>query len=671
MSGRAKGILAVLAVAVGLLAGLPASASAATFTVNDVGDQSDNDLNDGICDRDPGTSGKQCTLRAAVEQANFAAGSRDTITFGSALTGNTIFPSSEFDVDTPMVIDGGDCGDETIAHQPCVRVDNPSLGAIAFIVMGDDVSIRGLAVTGVASFPAIAVQEGANRFKLRNSWLGLDLDQNAEGSAVGVQLEGNGAMIGGTTGADRNVFAYNSGGHINIQQGSENKVRGNYFGTEADGTTPAGSPVPGIEIDADREGTGVENPSDTVGTVIGASVSSSAVSTTKCDGGCNVISNSSIGVFDRGDGTTVKGNFIGLDKTGAGLPNTSSGVDERGIGATIGGETSAERNFIAGMGSGVFKFFGTDMSVKRNFIGLNSAGTAVATGSSLDTGIHIGAGGLAARNRIAGCVTGINMENAGGRAVRNKIGLDKNGDDLPGASITGIRVSQADNIVGEPGAGNTIGNSGTGILINAGDRNVAQANYIGVGAAGAAHPNTGVGILVQSSGATSPDDNEIGGTTGASENVISNSGSDAIRISAGSGMPSGNEIRRNRGKANGSTNNDLFIDLEGTDGFGNGNVNLHSNIEAPTIEDTLPGDATRTHAEGVDAQPNATIYIFRTSAAATFSPNRINAFVDTAVANGSGDWSANFPQIPTGQRLTALQLDPTDGSSELALAIAP
>jgi hypothetical protein len=131
-------------------------------------------------------------------------------------------------------------------------------------------------------------------------------------------------------------------------------------------------------------------------------------------------------------------------------------------------------------------------------------------------------------------------------------------------------------------------------------------------------------------------------------------------------------IKRNRGKDNGAGEgaNGLFIELLGPEGFGNtGGPN--DAIGAPAITNADPGDVTRTHIEGTGAEPGATIYIFRTSSAAGASPNRINAFVKTTTADGSGNFSTNFSQIPSGQQLTALQLDAADGSSELALAVAP
>jgi hypothetical protein len=265
--------------------------------------------------------------------------------------------------------------------------------------------------------------------------------------------------------------------------------------------------------------------------------------------------------------------------------------------------------------------------------------------------------------------------------VRNKIGVDKGGGDVSGG-FQGIRVTGGNNTIGEPDAGNTIGNT-TSDAINieglsddpSGDDNTVQGNFIGVDSGGASHPNDGAGILVQYNLGTA-NDNVIGGSSAGAENVISNSGDDAIRLVSGDmggEAVSGNQIKRNRGKDNGTgvpAGEGLFIDLEGTNGFGNGDADVQGGIDEPEITNDFPEEATRSHLEGT-CVAGATIYVFRTSSPAEFSPPRINAFVKTTACQIGGTFSTNFSQIPSGQRLTALQLDPTDGSSELAPAVDP
>ena len=89
------GVLLVALLAAVVVGTKPAGAST-TFTVTDNGDAADSNITDTRCDTDP-ASGKQCTLRAAIEEANDTNGA-DTIDFdiGTSGTGaKTISPGSE------------------------------------------------------------------------------------------------------------------------------------------------------------------------------------------------------------------------------------------------------------------------------------------------------------------------------------------------------------------------------------------------------------------------------------------------------------------------------------------------------------------------------------------------------------------------------------------------
>lgn len=102
------GLLAAL-VAVGMMLAINEQAYAAsTFTVNLTGDQPDFSGSDGRCDADASAfNGVQCTLRAAIQQANAAPGA-DTINFNVPGIGvKTISPASALpDVTEQVTIDG-------------------------------------------------------------------------------------------------------------------------------------------------------------------------------------------------------------------------------------------------------------------------------------------------------------------------------------------------------------------------------------------------------------------------------------------------------------------------------------------------------------------------------------------------------------------------------------
>src|SRR5215211_882622 len=93
-------------VMVGLLAPR-AYAAPSTFTVNLTADTPDANLSNTACDVNPSASGNQCTLRAAIQQANVSAGA-DTINFNISGTGvHTISPTSPLpDITKPVIING-------------------------------------------------------------------------------------------------------------------------------------------------------------------------------------------------------------------------------------------------------------------------------------------------------------------------------------------------------------------------------------------------------------------------------------------------------------------------------------------------------------------------------------------------------------------------------------
>jgi hypothetical protein len=87
------------------LVAVASPAWADTFTVNKKGDAGDRKLNDSRCDSKR-ENGKQCTLRAAIEEANDTAGA-DTIDFDISGPTQTIKPESQLPTITDtLTIDG-------------------------------------------------------------------------------------------------------------------------------------------------------------------------------------------------------------------------------------------------------------------------------------------------------------------------------------------------------------------------------------------------------------------------------------------------------------------------------------------------------------------------------------------------------------------------------------
>src|SRR3954451_8485459 len=100
----ASGRGAALAIAA-LVFFAPAAASAATFTVNTVGDAADPTPADGLCDVDPG-AGNQCTLRSSINASN-TSGPDDIIEFDFPTEPTTIGLANDLPAVTDAVLIDG------------------------------------------------------------------------------------------------------------------------------------------------------------------------------------------------------------------------------------------------------------------------------------------------------------------------------------------------------------------------------------------------------------------------------------------------------------------------------------------------------------------------------------------------------------------------------------
>jgi parallel beta-helix repeat protein len=192
----------------------------------------------------------------------------------------------------------------------------------------------------------------------------------------GVAVNGSdGNVIGGTSASDRNVISGNRLRGVLFFNGAQNNVvRGNYIGTNADGSQAVPNEV-GVYT--------FHSPNNWIG---GASA-----------GAGNLVSGNAIfGVYLLGSGSTgnvVQGNSIGVDAAGnPSLGNGRMGVDVNGgIGNTIGGSAPGAGNVIAGnQEDGVRIFYGSNNTIRSNTIyanagpGINlSGGNAVSPNDGL------------------------------------------------------------------------------------------------------------------------------------------------------------------------------------------------------------------------------------------------------------------------------------------------
>jgi hypothetical protein len=397
----AAGLLVAAMMAASVTAGAPAHASN-IHTVNVNGDQPDTNPGDGFCNADisPGVQG--CTLRAAIQESNENPGA-DRINFNLPFA--SIQPRSPLPfIRNQTTIDGYtqpgaspntlQAGDNAVIR---VELDGTFAGNASGLeffrtVSGDNPSnsvVQGLAINNFAG-DGVSVFGGLG-IRIEGNFIGTDTSgTNDRGNgASGVTIrEGSGDDIGGAhivgdgTPASRNVISGNGSDGVRILFGpSNNKVKGNYIGTDKDGTDNL------TNDDMGNDGSGVAifeaNDNEVGGSTAGTG---------------NVISNNdSNGVsINKSTGNKVLGNRIGTDRTGKkDLGNFGDGVFvSDAANNTIGDGTSGGANTIAFSDrTGVNITEGGD-SIPNNTNGNRILSNSIFSNGDFFPGIALNSGGL-------------------------------------------------------------------------------------------------------------------------------------------------------------------------------------------------------------------------------------------------------------------------------------
>lgn len=137
----------------------------------------------------------------------------------------------------------------------------------------------------------------AGTAKIGNGWYGVEISQHDN-------------VVGGTTAAARNVISGNGMDGVSLYLASSynNKVQGNYIGTDYTGTKDLGNAWAGVSITNDAHNN-----------LVGGSTSSA----------CNVIAGNEqygVGIYNHSVYNTVQMNCIGVASNGKSLPNTKNPI---------------------------------------------------------------------------------------------------------------------------------------------------------------------------------------------------------------------------------------------------------------------------------------------------------------------------------------------------------
>ncbi len=378
--------------------------AAATFTVNRIGDASDRNLANAACDTST-NAGSQCTLRAAIQEANDTPGA-DVIRFNITSASKVIAPRSPLPPITGRVTingysqPGASVNTRAVGNNAVLRIvlDGVDAGAAAvgLDIEANNSTIRGLVIQRWAG---AGVEVAGTGNTISGNFIGTNAAGNAaRANGRGIVVRGSGHVIGGAARSARNLVSGNGSSGIRLFDVSGVLIAGNYVGTNAAGTTGLQNGDTGVHF----EGGSVN--------VIGSGTG----------GAPNLISgNEQEGLkLDGTSNSRVLGNLIGTDATGtAGIGNGQDGIGLISADAnTIGGTTAAQRNTVSD----------------------NQVGIALENSDG---------------NTVAG----------------NRLGTKANGTGNLGNRFGGISISGSDNqIGGASGAGNVIANTvnGSGIFIS-------------------------------------------------------------------------------------------------------------------------------------------------------------------------------------------------------------
>lgn len=313
-----------------LLAADPAHA-VTTFTVNQTSDFEDTNLTDNACDT-LGLIGSQCTLRAAIQQANATAnsGGPDLIKFAIFGDGpHTIQPSTQLPTITrPVTIDGYSqpgATENTLTQPgktnavPKIELRGPGTDPFTVGFMHgldihfetSNVVVKGLIIN---NFSVDGIRIGGTNSRVEGNFIGTDPSVTSDqgNGRYGVSVGGANNTIGGTTPASRNLISANDADGVSLDGGSprNNKAQGNLVGTKKDGTDGnLGNDGAGVSVGSnlnpeDGHTVGDDDPSDGVTNAANTIAFNDQAGVRGCGG--NIVNNF---IFSNGqDGVTISGN---------------------------------------------------------------------------------------------------------------------------------------------------------------------------------------------------------------------------------------------------------------------------------------------------------------------------------------------------------------------------
>jgi titin len=526
-------------------------------------------------------------------------------------------------------------------------------------LVGGTIAEAGNLISGNGPF-GIDITGGASRITVQGNLIGTDvtgtviLGNGTPGSGMdaGVWLQATNSLIGGTEPGARNIISGNDGEGIAIR-GNNNRVEGNYIGTDITGTVALPNAGDGITIAGGFGGPDHDN-------VIGGTEPSAR----------NLISgNAGDGIRVSGVHNFVEGNLIGTDAAGTIALGNEAGVSlgiavfPSGQDNQIGGTAPGAGNVISGNRRVGIWVFSNGNSIEGNRIGTDLTGN---TPLANDGGVSVGGAG----NRVGGTAPGAGNLLSGNRyegaflsgtdnsLEGNFIGTNATGTNSVANHQGGVTVSRAARarVGGGRGAANLIsGNGGNGISVDSTSDLLVAGNQVGVDACGRPLPNSGNGIVFSQSS-----DNTIGGVAPETRNLIAFNGADGILIDGGT---------ENALRGNAIYGHDAALGIELTNG---GNHDQ----ESPGLNSAVAARRHTTIAGALTSAPDTT-FTLEFFANTTPNPSGYGEgehYLGSTMVTTDADGTASFTfrvdmRIDPGQWISATATDPAGNTSSFAYCV--
>ncbi len=569
---------------------LPYPAFATTYIVNSSLNTPDTNPGDNVCEAT--TAGVQCTLMAAIEEANAHAG-YDIINFSIGPVTINVTPNPLPIIVDRLMIDGttapGYAAAETVVTNapPSVYIDGANLLNLPQGIRIENgqplMRILGLGITNFVGGGIMVIN--TDEVDIDSNWIGITRTGGAAGNGAyvggvvgvggGIELDDCGSCRVGqdidTTGPSLvgrgNVISSNVPWGVRISSGSTGTaIEGNHIGIDPVNGLDRGNDEDGISLFASgvRVGdarSGLRTP-NYIAHNNGSGIRSSNVNDHRINSN-EIYNNSGSGIALLGIGhqvgstSTTSGNRI-YNNGGAGVSisgvGTASNVvqrnyiylnDSHGVriaNSATGNEVKLNYIFDNSDNGIHLESFVSSNTVSDNFIGLENA-TIKGNGAN---GVVVAAGGNTFTNNTIADVNddGIDvLSGSGNQFTGNRIGVGVGGLDY-GNGANGIRVRAAASNTSI--TSNNIGyNTLDGIRLEGSGSNVC-GNTIGLGAALEAAGNQGNGVRISGS------DNRLGGTDLCASNDIGQNVAHGVEVSGAS-----------------NTLQDNFIGQKGVTLFGN------------------------------------------------------------------------------------------------------